>query len=176
MCGETAHAQHALWQSRVDTKMNSVWGSMQVLVVCHDWHRASVSAGDAKWSQVVPRESSIEAMGRGIPTSLITEGRLCMETWENPEVGTVSDLLCEQSFHSAVLQTSAVLSHSHQRAKPQFQACKHSETSETESVIFPLRIFQMDILKQTPSCCRPHPWPLELWPLHVHICASLKRK
>lgn len=33
--------------------------------------------------------------GRGIPMSLITEGRLYRKTWENPEVGKGSDLLSE---------------------------------------------------------------------------------
>lgn len=89
--------------------------------------------------------------------SLITEGRLCRGTWENPEVGTVSDLLSVQSFDLPALQTSAVRFHLDQRAQPQFQACKHTETSAAESMIFPLRIFQVDILKQTPSCCLPHP-------------------
>lgn len=136
----------------------------------------SVSTGDAKWLQAVPRERWIKATGRGIPMSLITEGRLWRGTWENPEVGTVSDLLSERSFDSPVLQTSAVRFHLDQRAQPQFQACKHSETSAAQSVIFPLRIFQLDILKQTPSCCQPHPWPLELWPLCVHICAGFRGK
>lgn len=56
----------------------------------------NVSTGDAKWSQAVPKERWIKATGRGIPMSLITEGRLCRGTWENPEVGTLSDLLPEQ--------------------------------------------------------------------------------
>jgi len=138
--------------------MNSVGGSEQTLVVCHCWHRLNVSTGDAKWSQVLPRLRQIKAMGRGIPTSLITEGKLCRETWENPEKETVSDLLFEQqSFDLPMLQTSAGRFCLDQRAKPQFQACKHSETSAAKSTIFPLRTFQMDILKQTPSCCQPHP-------------------
>lgn len=89
--------------------------------------------------------------------SLITEGILCRGTWENPEVGTLSDLLSAQSSDSPDLQTSAVHFHLDQRAQPQFQACKHSETSAPESMIFPLRIFQVDILKQTPLCCQTHP-------------------
>lgn len=47
----------------------------------------SVSTGDAKWSQAVPSERWIKATGRGTPRSLITEGRLCRGTWENPAVG-----------------------------------------------------------------------------------------
>lgn len=116
----------------------------------------SVSTGDAKWLQAVPREGWIKATGRGIPMSLITEGRLRRGTWENPEAGTLSDLLCEQSLDSPALQTSAVHFHLDQRAQPQFQACEHSETSAAVSMIFPLRVFQVDILKQTPPCCRPH--------------------
>lgn len=47
-----------------------------------------------------------------------------------------------------------------QRAQPRFKACKHSETSAAESMIFPPRALQVDILKQTVPHGRPHLWPL----------------
>lgn len=79
--------------------MNSVGVSMQALVVCHFWHWLRVFPLEMpEWLQAVPRERWIKATSHGIPMSLITEGKLCRGTWENPEVGTVSDLLSEPSL------------------------------------------------------------------------------
>lgn len=61
-----------------------------------------------------------------------------------------------RSLNSPGLQTSALCFHLDQRAQPQFEACKHGETSAPESTIFPLRIFQVDVLKQTLPCFWPH--------------------
>lgn len=79
-----------------------------------------------------------------------------------------------RSLNSPGLRTSAVHFHLDQRAQPQFQACKHGETSAAGSMIFPLRIFQVDVLKQTLACFWPHLWLLELWPLCVHMCPVLR--
>lgn len=82
--------------------------------------------------------------------------------------------LAVRSLNSPGLQTSAVRFHLDQRAQPQFQACKHGETSAAESMVFPLRILQVDVLKQTLPCFWPHLWLLELWPLCVHMCPVLR--
>lgn len=151
---------------------------MLALAVCRCWYPVQVfPLGMPNGCRLCQeKDRSRCARGSGIPMSLITEGRLCRGTWENLEVETVPDWVSEQSFDSPELQTSAVRFHSDQRAQPQFQACKHSETSAAESMIFPLRVFQVDILKQTPPCCWPHLWPLELWPFCVHMCPGLREK
>lgn len=134
--------------------------SSRETVCSHCWSSTAgmrcASTVDAKWLPAMPREGWIKATGCGIPMSLITGGKLCRGIWENPEVETLFGLLSVQSFNSPELQTSAVHFHLDQRAQPQFQACKHSETSAAESVIFPPRIFQVDILKQTLLCSWPH--------------------
>lgn len=149
-----------------------MWKSV-VSVVCHSWHWLSISTEDAKWLPgAVPRQGWIRAAGSGIPMSVIAEGRLCMGTWEILEVETLSDLLYEQSFDCPVLQTSAVHFHLDQRAQPQFQACKHSETSAAESLIFPLSIFLSGHIKTNFSMLSATPlttgvltilWPHVSW-------------
>lgn len=133
----------------------------------------SVSAGDAKWLQVVPRERWIKATGRAVVFPCLWSQKVDStgkpgKIWRWEKV-----LICSDS---PVLQTSVVSFHLDQRAQPHFQACKQRETSAAESMIFPVRVFREGLLKQTPPCCWPHPWPLELWPLHVYICAGMKGK
>lgn len=94
-------------------RMNSAGSGMQALPLLAS--AQNVSTGYAKWGVTVPGEDWIKAMGCGIPVSLITEGKLCRGTWENPEVGTVPDLLSVQSLDSPALQTSAACFYLDQR-------------------------------------------------------------
>lgn len=156
--------------------MNSVGGSMQALMVCHCWHwlrvfplempngcrLCQVRDGSRRRAVVFPCLWSQKVDSAGEPGKI--------RSWEHFLICSLSRALTRPCC-----KTSAVCFHLDQRAQPQFQACKHSETSAAESMIFPPRIFQVDILKQTPLCCRPHPWPLELWPLCIHICAGLRK-
>lgn len=70
---------------QIDMKINCAGGGTQASLLASS---QNVSTGDAKRSLAVPGEKWIKASGCGIPTSLITDGRLCRGTWENPEVGT----------------------------------------------------------------------------------------